>query len=85
MKISSLRPLGQLIAGTAMCLAAVPASALCTATAQTGQCWEGSFPYSVGTNPYEDLTVRVEFCQGSACGVTYNPANPSTLAFWGRG
>ncbi|MDX1998225.1 MAG: DUF4038 domain-containing protein [Thermoanaerobaculia bacterium] len=89
MKFSSLRPLGRLVAGTAMCLAAVPASALCTATAQTGQCWEGSFIYSppvpVASNPYKDLKIRVEFCQGSACGAVYNTANPSTLAFWDGG
>lgn len=85
MRICSLRSWGRFVASAGLCLASVPAGALCTATAQAGQCWEGSFAYAVPTNPYEDLSIRVEFCPGAACSATLNPANPSTLAFWDGG
>jgi len=71
----------------ALALAAAPrAWAGCSATAQTWQCWEGSFlPATLGTNPYRDLKVKVEFCPGSACVDPPNPSNPSTYAFWDGG
>ncbi len=75
------------LAAGILALAAAPrAWAGCSATAQTWQCWEGSFlPATLGTNPYRDLKVKVEFCPTFACTDPPNPANPSTYAFWDGG
>lgn len=75
------------LAAVLLALAAAPrAWAVCSSTAQTWQCWEGSFlPAVLGTNPYRDLKVKVEFCPGATCTDPPNPANPSTYAFWDGG
>lgn len=86
MRSPCFRWLCPVLLGAAALGFAAPASAVCTPTAQAGECWEGSFPYaSLGTNPYEDLSIRVEFCPGAACAPALNTANPSTLAFWDGG
>lgn len=76
MKTSSLRPLGRLIAGAALCLAAVPASALCSSTAQAWQCWEGSSTSNVSyANGYRDVKLKVTYTK-------LGQPNLVSYAFW---
>ncbi|HEX7185157.1 MAG TPA: DUF4038 domain-containing protein [Thermoanaerobaculia bacterium] len=78
--MSRTRLLGITAAGLMWALAASPAAALCSTTAQSLQCTEGTIPLTnvnSTCNLYRDLKVKVVFTQGSE--------TRSTYAFWDGG